>query len=191
VTLPLMLPAISTSMLFGFTLSLDEFQRSLLVIGAGQTLPLTIMGSVTTGVTPTLYALGTLTTLMSLSIVALYFGVLNLAAKLGIRFRANQSRRDGRERRGSTSARFGLALSVPMSTGMVQHTAQGCQGEKVGGLQGISNRAAAWGVFSAMDAQRSWRRCSSSRQQRRRPIRKGSHHIARTRFNVVHFVRLP
>jgi putative spermidine/putrescine transport system permease protein len=88
VTLPLMLPAISTSMLFGFTLSLDEFQRSLLVMGTEQTLPLTIMGSVTTGVTPTLYALGTLTTLMSLSIVGLYFVVLNLVAKLGIRFRA-------------------------------------------------------------------------------------------------------
>jgi putative spermidine/putrescine transport system permease protein len=88
VTLPLMLPAISTSMLFGFTLSLDEFQRSLLVTGIEQTLPLTIMGSVTTGVTPTLYALGTLTTLISLTVVGLYFVVLSLVAKLGIQFRA-------------------------------------------------------------------------------------------------------
>lgn len=72
VTLPLMQPAILTSLLFGFTLSLDEFQRSLLITGMNQTLPLMVMASVTTRITPTLYALGTLTTLFSFGVVAVY-----------------------------------------------------------------------------------------------------------------------
>ena len=72
VTLPLMQPAILTSLLFGFTLSLDEFQRSLLITGINQTLPLMVMGSVTTRITPTLYALGTLTTLFSFGVVGAY-----------------------------------------------------------------------------------------------------------------------
>jgi putative spermidine/putrescine transport system permease protein len=72
VTVPNIMPAILTSMLFAFTLSLDEYQRSLLVTGTDQTLPLMVMGSVTTRITPTLYALGTLTTIGSLFIIALY-----------------------------------------------------------------------------------------------------------------------
>ena len=77
VTLPLMQPAVLTSLLFGFTLSLDEFQRSLLVTGTEQTLPLMVMASVTTRVTPTLYALGTLTTLLSFAVVGAYLLLLN------------------------------------------------------------------------------------------------------------------
>ncbi len=76
VTLPLMQPGILTSLLFGFTLSLDEFQRSLLVIGRDQTLPLMVMASVTTRITPTLYALGTLTTVLSFGVIALYLLIL-------------------------------------------------------------------------------------------------------------------
>jgi putative spermidine/putrescine transport system permease protein len=37
-----------------------------------QTLPVMIMASVTTRITPTLYALGTLTTLLSFAVIALY-----------------------------------------------------------------------------------------------------------------------
>jgi putative spermidine/putrescine transport system permease protein len=72
VTLPLMQPAVLTSFLFCFTLSLDEFQRSLLITGHEQTLPLMVMASVTTRITPTLYALGTMTTLLSFAAVAAY-----------------------------------------------------------------------------------------------------------------------
>ena len=39
VTLPVMQPAVLTSLLFAFTLSLDEFQRSLLITGVEQTMP--------------------------------------------------------------------------------------------------------------------------------------------------------
>lgn len=75
VTLPVMQPFILSSLLFGFTLSLDEFQRSLLLTGTTldtQTLPVMIMASVTTRITPTLYALGTLTTLLSFCLIAVY-----------------------------------------------------------------------------------------------------------------------
>lgn len=81
VTLPLMQPAVLTSMLFAFTLSLDEFQRSLLVTGNEQTLPLMVMASVTTRITPTLYALGTLTTLLSFALVAGYLILMTISLR--------------------------------------------------------------------------------------------------------------
>ena len=81
VTLPLMQPAVLTSMLFAFTLSLDEFQRSLLVTGTEQTLPLMVMASVTTRITPTLYALGTLTTLLSFAVVGGYLILMTMSLR--------------------------------------------------------------------------------------------------------------
>jgi putative spermidine/putrescine transport system permease protein len=81
VTLPVMQPAVLTSLLFAFTLSLDEFQRSLLITGTEQTLPLMVMASVTTRVTPTLYALGTITTLLSFTVVGIYLLLLTFSAR--------------------------------------------------------------------------------------------------------------
>jgi len=81
VTLPLMQPAILTSLLFAFTLSLDEFQRSLLITGTDQTLPLMVMASVTTRITPMLYALGTLTTLLSFAVVGAYLALLTYSLR--------------------------------------------------------------------------------------------------------------
>jgi len=81
VTLPIMQPAVLTSLLFGFTLSLDEFQRTLLITGPDQTLPLMVMASVTTRITPTLYALGTVTTLMSFAVVGIYLLLLTYSLR--------------------------------------------------------------------------------------------------------------
>jgi len=81
VTLPIMQPAVLTSLLFGFTLSLDEFQRALLITGPDQTLPLMVMASVTTRITPTLYALGTVTTLMSFAVVGIYLLLLTYSLR--------------------------------------------------------------------------------------------------------------
>lgn len=81
VTLPVMQPAVLTSLLFAFTLSLDEFQRSLLITGSEQTMPLMVMASVTTRVTPTLYALGSITTLMSFAVVGIYLWMLSRSLK--------------------------------------------------------------------------------------------------------------
>jgi len=81
VTLPNIKFGVLSSLLFGFTLSLDEFQRSLLIEGSDQTLPLMVMSSVTTRITPTLYALGTLTTLVSFIVIGLYLVFAARAAR--------------------------------------------------------------------------------------------------------------
>jgi putative spermidine/putrescine transport system permease protein len=58
--------------LFGFTLSYDEFARTLLAAGSYNTLPLEIYGMTTNVTTPVLYALGTLTTGFSLLIISTF-----------------------------------------------------------------------------------------------------------------------
>ena len=55
--------------LFGFTLSYDEFARTLLTAGSSNTLPLEIFGMTTNITTPVLYALGTLTTYLSAVVI--------------------------------------------------------------------------------------------------------------------------
>lgn len=70
VVLPLILPGLVGVALFGFTLSYDEFARSLLVMGEKNTLPLEIYGMTTNITSPAVYALGTLTTTFSLLVIA-------------------------------------------------------------------------------------------------------------------------
>ncbi|AWK89612.1 ABC transporter permease [Azospirillum thermophilum] len=70
VVLPILLPSIIGVALFGFTLSYDEFARSLMTAGSNNTLPLEIYGMTTNVTTPVLYALGTLTTVFSFLVIA-------------------------------------------------------------------------------------------------------------------------
>ena len=72
VTLPLIMPGIVAAGLFGFTLSYDEFARTTLLSGADNTLPLDINASMTQRIRPTLFALGTATTLFSLLMIGLF-----------------------------------------------------------------------------------------------------------------------
>ena len=69
VVLPIIAPSILGVALFGFTLSYDEFARTLLTSGSNNTLPLEIYGMTTNITTPVLYALGTLTTAFSFFII--------------------------------------------------------------------------------------------------------------------------
>jgi putative spermidine/putrescine transport system permease protein len=71
-TLPVLAPGVLASLLFGFTLSFDEIQRSSLVLGRDQTLPIAIIGATTVRITPVLYALGSLIALVSFAFVAFY-----------------------------------------------------------------------------------------------------------------------
>jgi putative spermidine/putrescine transport system permease protein len=71
VVLPILLPGIIGVALFGFTLSYDEFARSLLTVGPHNTLPLEIWAMTTNVTSPSLYALGTLTTAVSFVAIAL------------------------------------------------------------------------------------------------------------------------
>lgn len=72
VVLPIIAPSLIGVALFGFTLSYDEFARTLLTAGSYNTLPLEIFGMTTNVTSPVLYALGTLTTLFSLIIIGIF-----------------------------------------------------------------------------------------------------------------------
>lgn len=72
VVLPIIAPSLIGVGLFGFTLSYDEFARTLLTAGSYNTLPLEIFGMTTNVTTPVIYALGTLTTAFSLLIIAAF-----------------------------------------------------------------------------------------------------------------------
>lgn len=72
VVLPIIAPSLIGVALFGFTLSYDEFARTLLTAGSYNTLPLEIFGMTTNVTTPVLYALGTLTTGFSFLIIAIF-----------------------------------------------------------------------------------------------------------------------
>jgi putative spermidine/putrescine transport system permease protein len=69
VVLPIIAPSVIGIALFGFTLSYDEFARTLLTAGSDNTLPLEIFGMTTSVTTPVLYALGTLTTVFSFVVI--------------------------------------------------------------------------------------------------------------------------
>lgn len=76
------LPIIGASVvgvgLFGFTLSWDEIARSSQAIGEQNTLPLELQGLTTTVTTPEIYALGTVTTAVSLAVVLTALGLMAL-----------------------------------------------------------------------------------------------------------------
>lgn len=72
VTLPILRPAIMGSLLFGFTLSFDEIQRSSLALGRSQNLPMELLASVSVRISPVVYALGTLVAFTSLILVVVY-----------------------------------------------------------------------------------------------------------------------
>jgi putative spermidine/putrescine transport system permease protein len=75
IVLPIIAPSLIGVGLFGFTLSYDEFARTLLTAGTYNTLPLEIFGMTTSVTTPVLYALGTLTTLFSFVIIILFMAL--------------------------------------------------------------------------------------------------------------------
>ena len=75
VVLPIIAPSLIGVALFGFTLSYDEFARSLLTAGSYNTLPLEIFGMTTNVTSPVLYALGTLTTAFSFLIIVSFIAL--------------------------------------------------------------------------------------------------------------------
>jgi putative spermidine/putrescine transport system permease protein len=75
IVLPIIAPSLIGVGLFGFTLSYDEFARTLLTAGSYNTLPLEIYGMTTSVTTPVLYALGTLTTVFSFVVIAIFLGL--------------------------------------------------------------------------------------------------------------------
>jgi putative spermidine/putrescine transport system permease protein len=71
VVLPLIAPSLVGIGMFGFTLSWDEIARSSQAMGDLNTLPLELQGLTTTVTTPVIYALGTVTTVISFAVMGL------------------------------------------------------------------------------------------------------------------------
>ncbi|MEE4012394.1 ABC transporter permease [Roseibium sp. FZY0029] len=81
VVLPIIAPMLIGVALFGFTLSYDEFARTLLTAGSYNTLPLEIYGMTTNVTTPVIFALGTLTTAFSFGIIGLFLAIVVILNK--------------------------------------------------------------------------------------------------------------
>ncbi len=69
VTLPILLPGILGVAMGAFTLSYDEYARTTLTVGPLNTLPLELYALISSATSPTLFAIGTLTTAASFLII--------------------------------------------------------------------------------------------------------------------------
>jgi putative spermidine/putrescine transport system permease protein len=69
VVLPIIMPGVVGIALFGFSLSYDEYPRTMMTAGDSNTLPLEIFAMTANVTTPVIYALGTLTTAFSSVII--------------------------------------------------------------------------------------------------------------------------
>ena len=81
VVLPLIAPSVVGIGMFGFTLSWDEIARTSQAIGDVNTLPLELQGLTTTVTTPSIYALGTVTMVVSFLVMGLAVGLSKLLGK--------------------------------------------------------------------------------------------------------------
>ncbi|MGI9215843.1 MAG: ABC transporter permease [Hydrogenophaga sp.] len=75
VVLPLIGPSVVGIGMFGFTLSWDEIARTSQAIGDVNTLPLELQGLTATVTTPAIYALGTVTTVVSFAVMGITVGL--------------------------------------------------------------------------------------------------------------------
>ena len=104
VVLPIIAPSLIGVGLFGFTLSYDEFARTLMTAGTFNTLPLEIYGMTTNVTTPVLYALGTVTTGFSFLVIALALVSLHPACAAAGATAATPARPHDRRRAQGTAA---------------------------------------------------------------------------------------
>jgi putative spermidine/putrescine transport system permease protein len=81
VTFPLIFPGVLSAMLFAFTLSYDEFSRTLFSSGPDLTLPLAIYGTFSIEIHPNIFAFGVLTTLFSFALLAVYAILMALSIR--------------------------------------------------------------------------------------------------------------
>ncbi len=81
VVLPLIGPSLVGVGMFGFTLSWDEIARSSQAIGDVNTLPLELQGLTTTVTTPSIYALGSMTTMISLLVITVTLVAVSLLSR--------------------------------------------------------------------------------------------------------------
>ncbi|MGI4779297.1 MAG: ABC transporter permease [Janthinobacterium lividum] len=87
VVLPLIGPSIVGIGMFGFTLSWDEIARTSQAIGDVNTLPLELQALTSTVTTPSIYALGTVTTIVSLVVMGVALGAVALLRRRAVQRR--------------------------------------------------------------------------------------------------------
>lgn len=87
VVLPLIGPSVVGIGMFGFTLSWDEIARTSQAIGDVNTLPLELQGLTSTVTTPSIYALGTVTTVVSFAVMGIALGAAALLRRRATRRR--------------------------------------------------------------------------------------------------------
>ncbi|MBD1548487.1 ABC transporter permease [Roseibium aggregatum] len=93
VTFPMIFPGVLSAMLFAFTLSYDEFPRTLFTGGREVTMPIAIYGTFAVEIHPNLFAFGVLTTLFSFALLTIY-GVLMSMSVRRARLRATGLQED-------------------------------------------------------------------------------------------------
>jgi len=76
VVFPLIAPSVVGVGMFGFTLSWDEIARTSQAIGDVNTLPLELQGLTSTVTNPAIYALGSITTLVSFVVIGVTMAVV-------------------------------------------------------------------------------------------------------------------
>ena len=81
ITFPLIFPGVLSAMLFAFTLSYDEFSRTLFASGRDLTLPLAIYGTFSVEVHPNVFAFGVLTTLFSFALLSTYAILMTMSVR--------------------------------------------------------------------------------------------------------------
>ena len=95
ILLPILLPGLIAVALFAFTLSYDEFPRTLLTVGPRNSLPLEIYAMTTTVTSPALYALGTVTTAISFVVIILSVGSIAMIQRRRAGRRRTRERSEG------------------------------------------------------------------------------------------------
>ena len=106
VVLPILAPGLVAVALFGFTLSYDEFARTLQTAGPLNTLPLEIWSMTLNVTSPSLYALGTVSTVVSFLIIGLSLGSIVLIQKQRAAAARSGPNRSGTGRRRRRRARW-------------------------------------------------------------------------------------
>lgn len=81
ITFPMIFPGVLSAMLFAFTLSYDEFPRTLFTGGAQVTMPLAIYGTFAVEIHPNIFAFGVLTTLFSFALLTVYGVLMSLSVR--------------------------------------------------------------------------------------------------------------
>ncbi|MDP2780356.1 ABC transporter permease, partial [Devosia sp.] len=90
VTFPLIFPGVLSAMMFSFTLSYDEFSRTLFTSGRDLTLPLSIYGTFAVEIHPNIFAFGVLTTLFSFALLLIYAILMGRSVSKGRSFKGQE-----------------------------------------------------------------------------------------------------